>query len=146
MKFAVAALLATLTTTCFAQGANLGSPANGTSITPGQNLVVQINRPVYLPNWLIYQHDYWRRFFFSRTVWRAALSLVSWSGYYHATMELAFLLARHWEPFYLMGPLTQYSHHFLILGLLRKTTRSLSHRRWGWALQGFPSSIPLWLE
>ncbi|KAF8810215.1 hypothetical protein BYT27DRAFT_7135034 [Phlegmacium glaucopus] len=46
MKFTlVAALLAALTTTCYAQNINIGFPANGTSVTPGSTLVVEVDRP-----------------------------------------------------------------------------------------------------
>ena len=48
MKFTIAAILAALTTTCFAQGVNIGFPANGTSVSPGSNLIVQVDRPVSL--------------------------------------------------------------------------------------------------
>jgi hypothetical protein len=48
MKFSVAALLATLATTCLAQRVNIGFPANGTSVSPGSNLVVQVVKRVSL--------------------------------------------------------------------------------------------------
>ena len=54
MKFTAAALLAALTVTCYAQRVKIGSPANGTSVSPGSNLVVQVDRPVsiYTPGWI----------------------------------------------------------------------------------------------
>ena len=48
MRFSVAALLAALATTCFAQGVSIGFPANGTSVSPGSNIVVQVVREVSL--------------------------------------------------------------------------------------------------
>ncbi|KAF8810214.1 hypothetical protein BYT27DRAFT_7135037 [Phlegmacium glaucopus] len=41
----VATLLAALITTCYAQAIDIGSPANGTSVTPGSSLVVEVDRP-----------------------------------------------------------------------------------------------------
>ena len=54
MKFTIAALLATLTTTCFAQNIYIGFPANGTCVSPGSKVVVQVVRPVslYAPGWV----------------------------------------------------------------------------------------------
>ena len=48
MGFTVAALLAALATTCFAPGVNIGFPANGTSVSPGSKIVVQVARGVSL--------------------------------------------------------------------------------------------------
>lgn len=50
MRFTVtvAALLAALATTCFAQGVIIGSPTNGTSVSLGSNIVVQVVRKVSL--------------------------------------------------------------------------------------------------
>ena len=50
MRFTVtvAALLAALATTCFAQGVIIGSPTNGTSVSLGSNIVVQVVREVSL--------------------------------------------------------------------------------------------------
>jgi hypothetical protein len=60
MKLTVAVLLAALATTCFAQGARIGSPANGTSVSPGSNIVVEVDRPVshglYSPGWFAKLH------------------------------------------------------------------------------------------
>ena len=96
MKFTVAALLAALTTTCLAQGINIGFPANNTSVAPGSNIIVQVIRGVSLwtPGWFTKRHWRWRY----RTLWRPLLSLALWLGYSHAT-QFAFLLATHWEPF-----------------------------------------------
>ena len=50
MKFAlaVAALLAALATTCFAQEIGIGFPFNCTSVSPGHKVVVQILQGVSL--------------------------------------------------------------------------------------------------
>ena len=50
MKFtpAIAALFAALTTTCSAQRVKIGFPANGTSVSPGSKLVVQVVQKVSL--------------------------------------------------------------------------------------------------
>ena len=50
MKFTVGALLAALTTACFAQRIDISSPANGTLVTPGSTLVVEVDQPVSIYN------------------------------------------------------------------------------------------------
>lgn len=46
MKFAVATFLAALATLCLGQSIDIGAPANGTSVTPGSTLVVEVDQPV----------------------------------------------------------------------------------------------------
>ena len=50
MKFTVVALLAALTTSCFSQTIDIASPTNGTRVTPGSTLVVEVDQPVTLYN------------------------------------------------------------------------------------------------
>ena len=50
MKFTVGAFLAALTTACFAQRIDISSPANGTLVTPGSTLVVEVDQPVSIYN------------------------------------------------------------------------------------------------
>ena len=45
MKFTVAALLAALATTCFAQTVYIAYPLNNTSVAPGDVIPVKINFP-----------------------------------------------------------------------------------------------------
>ncbi|KAI0061527.1 hypothetical protein BV25DRAFT_1838998 [Artomyces pyxidatus] len=45
MKFALFAVLTSLAAAVSAQSITIGSPAVGTSITPGTNITVQVNRP-----------------------------------------------------------------------------------------------------
>ncbi|KAI0061524.1 hypothetical protein BV25DRAFT_1916879 [Artomyces pyxidatus] len=45
MKFAFFAALASLAAAASAQSITIGSPAEGTSVTPGQSITVQVNRP-----------------------------------------------------------------------------------------------------
>ena len=144
MKFTVTALLAALITTCSAQGVDIGSPANDTSVSPGSNLVVQVDRPVSLYTTSTTKpHLHW----FYRTLWRPPLSLVSWLGYSHALKQTQFALlpAKHWEPFSLRGSSTRNSHRPLRPGLLSKISRSLFPRRSWRAPQSFPSFMLHWL-
>lgn len=39
-------VLASLVATCIAQGIQIGVPAAGTTVSPGQNLTVEVDRPV----------------------------------------------------------------------------------------------------
>ena len=145
MKFTIAALLAALTTTCFAQSVDIGFPANRTSVSPGSSLVVQVDRPVSLhtPGWYTKPHRHW----FTRTLWRPPLNLVLRLDYSLALRQNQFALlpAKYWEPFSLKGPSTRNSHRRPQPGLLSRISRSLFPRRSREAPQSFPSSILLWL-
>ena len=44
MKYILA--LATLAASALAQSVNIGAPADMTTVTPGNNITVQVNRPV----------------------------------------------------------------------------------------------------
>ena len=50
MKFTVAALLAALATTCFAQTVSITSPLNGTTIIPGKGFPFEVTYNQSLAN------------------------------------------------------------------------------------------------
>ena len=144
MRFTFAALLATLATTCFALGVNIGFPANGTSVSSGSKIVVQIARGVSLfsPGFgSCFTKPHWHWFY--RTLWHRPLSFVLRLGHAPQQIQFAFLLARLWESFSLGGPSIRNSHDSLQPGLLSRISRSLFLRRSRRAPQSFPYSTLL---